>query len=280
MDIQAFSDHNNYLDRMAESLAESTKSLIPLYIKGRKTILDVGCADGSMMMKIQLNDENVKIYGIDLCQESVDICKDKGLNVIKTDIDSFASNTDLRFDTIIFSSVLHEISSYANKNKYDVCHIEKALESAKRLLTDDGIIIIRDGIGTGDTRFVDFKLKNTEDTHFVKEFMELPVVHWKRWSMTIVSKDEIKVNMSTRDFKEFCFTYTWGENSWARESQEKFGILTLKEWLETVDKSGFRLKFVSTSSEQYVERLREKIECDRLEEILAESTITMILSKG
>ena len=73
MDIQAFSDHNNYLDRMAESLTESTKSLIPLYIKGRKTILDVGCADGSMIMKLQTNDENAKIYGIDLCQESVDI---------------------------------------------------------------------------------------------------------------------------------------------------------------------------------------------------------------
>jgi len=215
------------------SLKESTKALIPSYVSDRENILDVGCADGSMMLKIKEINKDINIVGIDLCTESVDLCRNKGLKVYKTDINDLVNHTNERYDAIIFSSVLHEISSYAETDKFSACHIEKALNSAKKLLTDDGIIIIRDGVGTGDTRFVDFKLKNTEDNHFVKEFMELPIVYWKHWSITTISKDEIKVNMSARDFKEFCFTYTWGEKSWARESQERFGILTLKEWLET-----------------------------------------------
>lgn len=280
MDIKAFSDHSNYLDRMAKSLNESTKSLIPLYIKGKKKVLDVGCADGSMMQKLLENDPNIEVYGIDLCQESIDICESKGLKVFKSDINSFVHTTGLKFDAIIFSSVLHEISSYADKDKYSIFHIKVALNNAKKLLTDDGIIIIRDGLGTNDYRAVTFQFVNNEDYKIAREFIRTPIFSGHPWTINMCAKDSYTVTMSRRDFKEFLFTYTWGEKSWERESKERFGIMSVEEWIQTVKDVEFNIKFISTSTEQYVERLREKIECDRLEEILAESTITMILSKG
>ena len=53
MELEAKANYEEYLFRMAQLANESTKSLLPLYFQGRKRILDVGCADGTMMEKLQ-----------------------------------------------------------------------------------------------------------------------------------------------------------------------------------------------------------------------------------
>lgn len=275
MEIKSYSDHDRYLDRMSISLRESTKALIPPYVSDMENILDVGCADGSMMLKIKELNKDINIVGIDLCTESVDLCRNKGLKVYKTDINDLVNHTNERYDAIIFSSVLHEISSYAETDKFSACHIEKALNSAKELLTENGIIILRDGLGTNEMRIVTFEFKEDKDIDTLRKFVELPIYSGNNWAI-----DKNTILISEKDFKEFCFTYTWGEKSWERESKERFGILSFNEWIDTVNRCGLNIKSVVTSSEKYIEKLKEKLICDNIENVLAECTITMVLNKG
>ena len=74
--------------------------------------IDIGCGNGkNMLINQQLN-----IIGTDNCQELLDICKDKGLIVIKNDCChlSFSNNT---FDYAMSVAVFHHMGSTQRRNK-------------------------------------------------------------------------------------------------------------------------------------------------------------------
>ena len=84
--------------------------IISEFIEEKEKILDVGCGDGDLIDF--LSKKLVDCRGIELSQEGVNKCVEKGLTVIQGD-----ANSDLQdypnnvFTTVILSQTIHAMSS-------------------------------------------------------------------------------------------------------------------------------------------------------------------------
>lgn len=283
MKLEAKANYTEYLQRMAQSANESTKSLLPLYFEGKKRILDVGCADGTMLEKLRDICPDAELVGLDICEESVNLTKVKGFEVHCCPIEHL--KVDKPFDAILFSSVLHEVSSYAQGQtsdgvpfRFEVAPIESALRAARKLLTEDGIVVIRDGVENESSDLITFQFKDPKDRLWALHFMEMPPGKFMHAEFHFNANGTITTTKSV--FRELMFKYTWGEASLPRESQEKVGILTQYDWMELVKFIGYTIRTVTTSSERYYEYLRPKVYCEDLEDAFSDATILMVLERG
>lgn len=258
-------NYNLYLKRMTESCCKSSKGLIPVFCKGK--VLDVGCGSGVLLEQL----ENAK--GIDINKNSVQVCRQKGLNAECIPLEKVKE----KFDTIIFSSVLHEFSSYASYFRYGSNAILKALSTSYDILNYNGRVIIRDGVkaepGVSTVKAKDYSVVDaiTKFAHDAPMF-NLNQIELSINGLEITAKDEF--------LKEFMFTYTWGPESYFRESKEQYGILTVSRWESILESAGFRIVMTSTFAEEYLEYLSKHFERDRsLYKLLNKSTILIVAEK-
>lgn len=262
-------NYNQYLNRMTVSTEVSTKKNIPFYVKGDK-ILDVGCGSGVMLEKLRELYGKKEIVGLEINKYAANICRKKGFRIIEKPLEGLNE----KFDTIIFSSVLHEIASYNNNtDKYEI--IKNVLNAAYDRLTVGGRIIIRDGVQADHYAvYVEFKNKEVVEDYF-KYCEDIgynnPFTRQNVKGNTIVDFAAI--------IKEFCFTYTWGKGSYAREVKERFGILTADEWYRAVDNL-FCIKCFETNKEQYLNYIERFCIVDKnLEEMFKDATVFMVAEK-
>ncbi|MCZ4150819.1 SAM-dependent methyltransferase, partial [Escherichia coli] len=128
-------------------------------------------------------------------------------------------------DTVIFSSILHELYSYIEHEgrRYNPNTVAAALRSAFDVLTPGGRILIRDGIMT-----------EPEAQKRRIRFMEPDGMQWlERYAADFqgrcIAFDRISDNeavLNVNDAMEFLYTYTWGPDAYVHEIQEQFGIFT------------------------------------------------------
>ena len=139
-------NYDKYLQRMSDNVRHTTKALIPFYAKG--DVLDVGCADGALLSLLHEFNPELKLYGIEMNETAANIATSKGFDVLCDTFEEFVEcYRDEKFDTIIFSSVLHEIYSYDFTNREKVSplvYISRVLIDASKFLKPNGVIIIRD----------------------------------------------------------------------------------------------------------------------------------------
>lgn len=111
--------------------------LTPYFQENEKSIktLDIGCGLGQALNFLK-NKEFTNLFGIDINDESIDICKKNGLSVEKiTDIREFAINySGDKFERIIMSHVLEHIDK-------DLI-IDTLIHIKKYLLKDGGIFLL------------------------------------------------------------------------------------------------------------------------------------------
>jgi len=75
-------------------------------IEKDKKVLDVGCADGTLM-KFLKDNKNINIRGLEISKEKVQNCLSKGLTVIEGDAENDLKQfPDLSFDYVILSQTL------------------------------------------------------------------------------------------------------------------------------------------------------------------------------
>lgn len=238
---------NLYYSRMNGSM--DNKRVILDYVKG-KNILDVGPGGGVLLDLLSETFKDKNLFGIDNSIQVVNLLKDK-YNVINGDalnINEYFNN----LDTIIFSSILHEIYSYTGFKKENVI---TSINNAYKSLNHGGRIIIRDGIMSSDTiRLIEFK--NIEDLKILDRYCN----DFKGRKITYSKVNNNTVKMNINDAMEFLYTYTWGEKSYIREVQEQFGYFTLEEYKNIFN--GFKGKLLVAKSylqEGYAEHLLPKI---------------------
>lgn len=257
-------NYRRYLDRMTESMKCSTKGLIPLLAKNSKNILDVGCGSGVMLRALENENPKAKLTGLDLNIDSLRKLRKNNCNWKLYHMD-FMDLNNVKFDTIIFSSILHEISSY-NKDlnkKFTEKPIMDAMKKANDLLEDDGNIIIRDGLMSPEDerdngRIVSFT--NPDDGKWLYRFQhDFEGFDKTNINTKIYNLDNNKYLVSEGFLKEFLCTYTWGEESYPREINERFGILTKGEWLSIVKEAGFRIETTIEAKEEYEKYLSNRI---------------------
>lgn len=80
-------------------------------IEPNSTVLDIGCGDGELLANLTA-DKNIKGMGIELDQELVLACVEKGLPIIQHDIEQGLENyTDKSYDYVILSQTVQTIKN-------------------------------------------------------------------------------------------------------------------------------------------------------------------------
>tara|TARA_X000000368_G_scaffold331199_1_gene268348 strand:+ start:9613 stop:10278 length:666 start_codon:yes stop_codon:yes gene_type:complete len=93
-------------------------------------ILDLGCGNGRNMMN---NNNNIQFIGVDNCSKFINICNNKGLNVINNNIIKINLENNIA-DAIICIAVFHHLSTLE--------HRIDALKEMKRLVKIGGKILL------------------------------------------------------------------------------------------------------------------------------------------
>ena len=260
-------DNNNYLrylKRMTDSMKVSTKGLIPFLTKDDKRILDVGCGSGFMLEALEMSNPTAELTGVDLNLEAIRRLEllNKPWKLYHSDFLKFKGKN---YDAVIFSSILHEISSYNGdeKKRFTSVPIEESIKKTYDVLRDGGSIIIRDGLMVP---------KNDQDNQLLLSFNDPIEADWlyrfkrdfKGFENTDVNTEIInsypnEYLVSEAFLKEFLYTYTWGPESYHREINERFGILERNDWIRLLENNGFSIDNVIEASEEYEHYLKDKV---------------------
>lgn len=230
-----FYNEIEYLNTMNSSLNE--KAVLLKYIVGKK-VLDVGPGGGALLDLIEKTNPDKDIYGIDLSQNVIDKLQYKkekenhAWNIVKGDAIKLGNHFK-KMDTIIFSSIIHELYSYIefNGKKFSIETIASALKEAYEVLNPKGRIVIRDGIMTSPKdqyRIIEFKDK--QDIQILKRYCN----DFEGRSIKFEKITENSVKMLVNDAMEFLYTYTWGEQSYPLEVKEQFGYFTPEEYVDFI----------------------------------------------
>ncbi|MDD2490211.1 MAG: class I SAM-dependent methyltransferase [Bacilli bacterium] len=287
-DYDWFYNEHTYLKVMNQSI--TYKSIILDYIVGNY-IIDVGPGGGALMNMIEERYPNKKIVGIDIAKTVVsELNKYKKEHKRKWEVmemDIFEATKHIALnsvDTVIFSSVIHELYSYVETDgkKFNIKTIIKALQNAYDILKPGGRIIIRDGIKTEpDTkRIIEFKTDDGLDFFYNYER------DFKGRKIEYQLLDKKRLLLPVNDAMEFLYTYTWGIESYPREVQEQFGYFTPSEFVKCINdnlSNAIIIEFKHFLQEGYTEHLLSKINFyneDGEKEKLPNSTCLVVIEKG
>ena len=84
-------------------------SAIAKWIKPQSTLLDLGCGDGGFLEFIHAQ-KKVKTYGVEISDQSVLACVEKGLDVIQQDLEAGLALFETHsFDMVVLSQTLQTI---------------------------------------------------------------------------------------------------------------------------------------------------------------------------
>ena len=235
----------------------------------------MGSGSGVLLKAIRDIDPNLDICGVDLNEYSAELCREAGFDVFHGTLHDVISS-DEKYDCILFSSVLHEISSYDVTRPYSLEPIREALADARIGLNPGGRILIRDGVRCPEKKMVRIILRNIEDTVMISRFAE----EYHAAPVTYRICEDGSIEMDAGTAKEFLYTYTWGPDSWPREVKEKFGIASTEEWRSLILDAGFRITMQMTASEEYLKYLSQKIILTgEIEELFEQATVLIIAEK-
>lgn len=133
------------------------------------SILDVGCAEGTITKVIRENFRHSNVLGIDLSEKMIERARHNslhGLNFYCCDFFNFFS--ERKFDLILFSLVLHHLLFGDDK---------KAVHKAFNLVSSSGKIIVAEAVAPREEVFdyykEIFKIKESRNCYLLKDLVSL-----------------------------------------------------------------------------------------------------------
>ncbi|UQZ34936.1 SAM-dependent methyltransferase [Paenibacillus sp. PK3_47] len=285
-----FHNEDSYLSQMNDTA--DYKAVILEYVTG-SMVLDIGPGGGVLLDLIEERMPEVTPVGIDISSNVIEALRQRKQRegrrweVLQGDalnLKDFVQTGSV--DTVIFSSILHELYSYVplNGQKFNHDTVAAALISSFEVLAEGGVIIIRDGIMTepeNELRRVKFLEPDGMAwlARYAEDFAGRPI----RYEVT----GEQEVLMPVNDAMEFLYTYTWGEEAYVHEVQEQFGYFTPAQYAAFIEQHlGERAKievFRHYLQEGYTEALRDRIvmmDEKGAEVPLPDSTCFIVIRKG
>ncbi|NMO95200.1 class I SAM-dependent methyltransferase [Paenibacillus lemnae] len=232
-----FHNEENYLNDMNGS--GDYKAVLLQYVTGN-TVIDIGPGGGILLDLLEERLPEVEVVGIDISLNVIEALeKRKRLegrrwNVMQGDALNLKSYVEQgSVDTIIFSSILHELYSYIEYegSRFNPATIEAGLVSAYEVLAPGGRIVIRDGIMTEpkeQIRHITFLEDGGMDwlIRYAEDF--------KGRKIRYEQIGDQKAAMPVNDAMEFLYTYTWGEEAYVHEVQEQFGYFTPSQFHKVI----------------------------------------------
>ncbi|MBW4082400.1 class I SAM-dependent methyltransferase [Paenibacillus sp. S150] len=284
-----FHNEDTYLSQMNGTA--DYKAVILEYVTGRK-VLDIGPGGGVLLDLIEERMPGVIPVGIDISSNVVEALRQKKQRegrrweVLQGDALNLKDFVEPgTVDTVIFSSILHELYSYVplNGKKFNHATVAAALVSSLEVLADGGVIIIRDGI-----------MSEPPEQRRRVRFLETDgMAALERYAKDFAGRDiqvervnEHEVLLPVNDAMEFLYTYTWGEEAYIHEVQEQFGYFTpsqYKSFIEQTLGGQARIEvFRHYLQEGYTEALQDRIiimDEDGREVPLPDSTCFIVIRK-
>lgn len=84
-------------------------NLISNWIPRQATLLDLGCGEGSLLAHLKA-EKDIRGYGLEINQDNLAACFEKGVNVIEQDLDQGLHNfQDKRFDYVVMTQALQAV---------------------------------------------------------------------------------------------------------------------------------------------------------------------------
>ncbi|EKD52678.1 MAG: Methyltransferase type 11 [uncultured bacterium] len=232
-----------YLERMSKPLQEKLK--VAKYIPaGTQTLLDVGCADGTITLALADLYPEITFVGIDLNEEFINIARRNIGDRKNVSFENCYLREKLalpqRFDVVLFCSVLHEFYSYGE----GISSVVKALSDAHEILNRGGVLIIRDMIlydYAGESRL------------WVKEMKE-KVVARRGMSHLLTDFEKTFGTIDTvKSLNHFLLKYMYADN-WEREGKENYVPVCFEEYDRILKLLGMQVLFQRSSTIPYLKQ--------------------------
>lgn len=236
-------DFDIYAEQMDASMGQKLKDILP-WVK-HDTIADVGCGTGLMLKVMAKLFKDDKLIGVEtsptlfkVAQDNLSECGNVLLaNLNVKDMPPTPNDAEGGvIDTIIYSSVMHEIYSYSD---YSEDAVRQQLVKAWADLKPGGRLIIRDGVKPPDilvwAKFDD----NTEDK-FASFRNGFKRIHDYPGTTSIVFDGDLYCKISLPLLNEFLSKKDYLAN-WDQEMHEVFGFWDVKRWNWELVTSGFKV---------------------------------------
>jgi 2-polyprenyl-3-methyl-5-hydroxy-6-metoxy-1,4-benzoquinol methylase len=148
-------------------------------IKPADKVLDIGCGIGNFLEKVKA----AEVTGLELNEKAVEVCRQKGLNVVNEMIGDHALHKPLYYDVVCMFQVLEHI--------YDV---KEFLEDSLKVLKTGGRLVI--GVPNNEPYFQGYNKYAT---------LNLPPHHMGLWNINVFEKTvglfNLKIEKFTYDVK-------------------------------------------------------------------------------
>jgi SAM-dependent methyltransferase len=261
-----FHNEETYLSDMNSS--GDYKKVLLDYIVGRR-VLDIGPGGGVLLDLIEQEKPEVEAIGIDISTNVIEALERKKQreshrwHVMKGDALQLKEEVKPgSVDTVIFSSILHELYSYIERDgrRFNTDTVAAALQSAFQVLSPGGRILIRDGImSEPETQKRRIRFLEPDGMRWLERY----AADFKGREITFERLSDQEVLMPINDAMEFLYTYTWGEEAYVHEIQEQFGIFTPKAYeqciRETLGRQAEIIMLRHFLQEGYTEALAERV---------------------
>lgn len=262
---------NRYFERMAASLGDKMKIVdhLPLSHDSKAiSVLDVGAGGGEFSH--YLSELGYDVTALDASDDAVMRIREvyPELTTVQLLANQASQLGTQKFDAVVCSSILHEVFSYGDNvhSKGDPESIHAALAAFYEILKPGGVLIIRDGVlpDNYDDRGTITLLEGHEPSSVYKYLSMCPFANgFSNKFGKLLALNEITPGVfegDVRSLLEFAYTYTWGLNSYPRETQELYAVNTLTGYAQVLEDSGFRVVFnESYLQEGYPKNLLEKM---------------------
>lgn len=266
-----------YFERMAKSLGDKMKIVeqLPRVTENYSPrVLDVGAGGGEFSDALQ--QLGYDVVALDASDDAIMRMREKFPELTTA---LMLANESIQlgeesFDAIVCSSILHEVYSYGDSahGKGQIESLDGALDSFFSILKPGGVLVIRDGVKP-ENWDAPARVRTVDGSGIKPIITYLSMCpfsnHW------IPGDTGSLVKLVSRDVKEgwfegnlqsayeFYMTYNWGMDSYPRETQELYGVLTLDEYIEKLQERGFFVSLAESWVQPgYSEYLPKKVELE------------------
>jgi SAM-dependent methyltransferase len=239
---------DRYFTRMAAAVDEKSQILTHL---APGTVVDIGAGGGELATQIARHPAVSEVFAYDNSLDAI-----RRLHAISEITTVYGGTERLaelgHVDNIVFSSVLHEIYSYAPvRQSYSAesCRrraLALSLQHAVDALAPGGRLIIRDFVLPDDPDAAAWLITpDDEADRLVYDYLERAPFSDLR---VLNETDEHVFGGTRRSVSDALLTLCWGEGSLPRESQERYGVATLDEFTHLVTNLSHDIELVEATA--------------------------------